>query len=278
MTKRSRRTHSAAFKARVALASLKEDATMAELAARFGVQPSRIQVWRKQLVESAAAVFERRRAPALKDSGPGVEGIAREHRSTNDGAGFSVGKVVALARPERTALMDAGAKLARKRPCELLQVSRASWYRRSTPREAEVRLKHRLDQWYTTRPEPTHAHYPYLLREVPVTRPNQVWAADLTYIPMAQGNLYLVAVMDWASRRVLSWRLSNSLDASSCGSALGEALARHGRPEIFHTDQGSQFTSASFTRLLKAHGVRISMDGRGVAGSTTCSWNASGVP
>ena len=111
MTKRSRRPHSAAFKARVALVSLKEDATMAELAARFGVPPSRIQVWRKQLVESA---------------GTGAEGIARENRSTDDGAGFSVGKVVALARPERTALMDAGAKLPRKRPCELLQVSRAS--------------------------------------------------------------------------------------------------------------------------------------------------------
>ena len=147
MTKRSRRPHSAAFKARLALASLKEDATMAELAARVGVPPSQIQVWRKQLVESAAAA-----GTGAEGFGAGVEGIAREDRSTDDGAGFSVGKVVALARPERTALMDAGAKLARKRQCELLQVSRASWYRRSTPREAEVRLKHRLDQLYPKRP------------------------------------------------------------------------------------------------------------------------------
>jgi putative transposase len=115
----------------------------------------------------------------------------------------------------------------------------------------------------TSKPAPGHTIYPYLLREVTVERPNQVWAADITYIPIGRGFLYLVAVMDWSSRAVLTWRLSNTMDVSFCVSALEEALARFGRPEIFNTDQGSQFTSAAFTGVLASAGIRISMDGRG---------------
>ena len=115
----------------------------------------------------------------------------------------------------------------------------------------------------TTTPAPGNKIYPYLLREMTIDRPNQVWAADITYIPIGRGFLYLVAVMDWASRAVLSWRLSNTMEASFCVAALEEALARFGKPEIFNTDQGSQFTSAAFTGTLAAAGVRISMDGRG---------------
>ena len=115
----------------------------------------------------------------------------------------------------------------------------------------------------TTKPAPGHKVYPYLLRDLTIERPNQVWAADITYIPLPRGFLYLVAVIDWASRAVLSWRLSNTMDASFCVAALEEALARSGKPEIFNTDQGSQFTSAAFTGALLAAGVRISMDGRG---------------
>ena len=115
----------------------------------------------------------------------------------------------------------------------------------------------------TSKPEPGHKIFPYLLRGLAIERPNQVWCADITYIPIGRGFLYLVAVMDWASRRVLAWRLSNTMDVSFCLSALEEALARFGRPEIFNTDQGSQFTSAAFTGRLIAAGVRISMDGRG---------------
>ena len=115
----------------------------------------------------------------------------------------------------------------------------------------------------TTRPAPGHKVFPYLLRDLTITRVNQVWAADITYIPVGRGFLYLVAVIDWASRAVLAWRLSNTMDTASCVSALEEALARFGRPEIFNTDQGSQFTSAAFTGVLAAAGVRISMDGRG---------------
>lgn len=115
----------------------------------------------------------------------------------------------------------------------------------------------------TTIPHPGHRIYPYLLREVVVDRPNQVWCADLTYIPMRRGFLYLVAVMDWSTRKVLSWRVSNTMDAAFCIEALEEALARYGRPDIFNSDQGSQFTSPRFTGVLQAAGVRISMDGRG---------------
>ena len=114
----------------------------------------------------------------------------------------------------------------------------------------------------TSRPAPEHRIYPYLLRGLAITRVNQVWAADITYIPMAQGFLYLVAVMDWVSRYVLAWRLSNLLDTSFCIAAVEEALGQ-GQPEIFNTDQGSQFTDDDFTGVLRDHQVAISMDGRG---------------
>jgi putative transposase len=115
----------------------------------------------------------------------------------------------------------------------------------------------------TSRPHPQHKVYPYLLRGLSIDRPNQVWAADITYIPMRRGHMYLVAVMDWHSRKVLSWRISNTLDAEFCVEALVEALSRFGRPEIFNTDQGAQFTATAFTEVLKSHQVQISMDGRG---------------
>ena len=114
----------------------------------------------------------------------------------------------------------------------------------------------------TSKPAVGHKVYPYLLSGMAITRPNQVWAADITYIPMARGFLYLVVIMDWYSRYVLSWRLSNTLDADFCVDALQEALGK-GRPDIFNTDQGSQFTSEAFTNLLKQHDIRISMDGKG---------------
>jgi putative transposase len=115
----------------------------------------------------------------------------------------------------------------------------------------------------TTIPASGHKIFPYLLREQVIDRPNQVWAADLTYIPIGRGFLYLVAIVDWASRAVLAWRLSNTMDVSFCVAALDEALARFGTPEIFNTDQGSQFTSAAVTERLLSAGIRISMDGRG---------------
>ena len=115
----------------------------------------------------------------------------------------------------------------------------------------------------TSKPAPEHTVYPYLLRNLTVSRINQVWAADITYIPMARGFVYLVAVIDWYSRRVLAWRLSNTLETTFCVEAVNEAVARYGRPEIFNTDQGSQFTSEEFTSVLLALEIKISMDGKG---------------
>jgi putative transposase len=115
----------------------------------------------------------------------------------------------------------------------------------------------------TSRRHPQHAVFPYLLRNLVIDRPNQVWAMDITYLPMKRGFVYLAVVLDWATRRVLSWRLSNSLTADFCIEAVEEAIARFGKPEIFNTDQGSQFTGADFIALLKKHDIRISMDGKG---------------
>ena len=115
----------------------------------------------------------------------------------------------------------------------------------------------------TSKPAPGHRIYPYLLRNLVITRPNQVWSTDISYIPMARGFVYLVAVIDWFSRRVLAWKLSITMDTSFCIEALDEALSRHGKPEIFNTDQGSQFTSEAFTGRLKEEGIKIGMDGKG---------------
>jgi putative transposase len=139
----------------------------------------------------------------------------------------------------------------------------------SVGRRRVRRLMKKLGLWAvrpkrnTSKRHPEHKVYPYLLRGKTIDQPNQVWAADVTYIPMQQGFLYLVAIIDWATRRVLSWRLSNTLTAGFCVEALSEALARFGKPGIFNTDQGAQFTSGEFTTMLRDHGIEISMDGRG---------------
>jgi putative transposase len=206
-------------------------------------------------------------------------------------------------------MIDPGHKrLSIVRQCELVSISRASFYRRPASESPEnLALMRLIDEaflempWYgarqmarhlrrlgwsrgrrrvrrlmrkiglapiyqapkTSEPHPQHRIYPYLLRQMTIERPNQVWCADVTYIPMRRGFLYLVAVMDWASRKVLSWRLSNTMEADFCVAALEEAIARYGKPDIFNTDQGSQFTSFAFTNTLKVAGVQISMDGRG---------------
>jgi len=115
----------------------------------------------------------------------------------------------------------------------------------------------------TSEPHPEHPVYPYLLRNLTICRPDQVWATDITYVPMKTGFVYLVAIMDWYSRRVLSWRLSNTLDSTFCVEALEEALRKFGNPEIFNTDQGAQFTADAFTKVLRDRGIAISMDGKG---------------
>ena len=115
----------------------------------------------------------------------------------------------------------------------------------------------------TSKPHPEHKIYPYLLRNVEINRPNQVWSTDITYLRMSRGFMYLIAIMDWHSRKVLSWRISNTLETGFCLEALMEAFQKHGRPEIFNTDQGSQFTSAAFVKAVEGTGAKMSMDGRG---------------
>ena len=205
-------------------------------------------------------------------------------------------------------MIDPEANLSVMNQCQLLNISRSSFYYKPKPIKAEdLQLMRLIDEQYlktpswgsrsmrnhlrrlgykvnrkkvqrlmrlmgleaiypkpkTSRPHPQHKVYPYLLRNLKIDRANQVWAADITYIPMSRGYMYLVAVMDWHSRKVLSWRISNTLDSDFCVQAVEEALSRFGAPEIFNTDQGVQFTAGAFTDLLKSHHVSISMDGRG---------------
>jgi putative transposase len=208
-----------------------------------------------------------------------------------------------MSAPDRRARLDRGhERLSVRRQCALLGLARSGVYRAPPTREDDAAAMRRIDALYTDRPfygsrriafelkmsrkrvqrlmrlmgiaalgpkprtskpAPGHKVFPYLLRGVSIERPNQVWAADITYVPVGAGFFYLVAIMDWASRAVLAWRLSNTMDTSFCLEALEEALARFGKPEIFNTDQGSQFTSQAFTGALERAGVRISMDGRG---------------
>jgi putative transposase len=152
------------------------------------------------------------------------------------------------SRQMRNMLGDLGLMASRNRVCRLMR---------------KMGLMAVYQKPKTSAPHPEHKVYPYLLRHLAITRANQVWCADINYIPLKRGFLYLVAIMDWHSRAVLSWRLSNTMEADFCVAALDEALNRYGVPEIFNTDQGSQFTSHEFTRVLREAGVRISMDGRG---------------
>ena len=145
-------------------------------------------------------------------------------------------------------------------PSEALRCCNSRSSRRSGSGLADVRI-YQVPR--TSDPHPDHRIYPYLLRGLSIERANQVWSTDITYIPMRRGFLYLVAIMDWWSRKVLAWRLSNTMDVDFCVEALEAALARHGKPKIFNSDQGSQFTSLAFTQALKDAGVKISMDGKG---------------
>ena len=200
-------------------------------------------------------------------------------------------------------MIEAKPDVSVRRQCELLSVGRSGLYYEAVPQDAEeLEVMRRIDEIHlkwpfygsrkvsqelrvnrkrvqrlmrlmglegmapkpnTSRSAPEHPVFPYLLRKLDVTRANQVWAADITYIPLAHGFAYLVAVIDWYSRRVLSWRLSNSMDTSFCVEALEEAIEQFGKPEIFNTDQGSQFTAQAFVDVLRSGGVLISMDGKG---------------
>ncbi|WP_323041500.1 IS3 family transposase [Gemmobacter sp.] len=307
MARRPRRNHSPAFKAKVAVAAIKGEKTLIELAQDFDVHPNQIKQWRDQLLEGATGVFgeapkaEPEPTIDVKTLHAKIGELTLENdflRRAREGGSVA----------ERKKMIDPTAKLSVSRQAIVLGISRGSVYYKPRPvSDADLKLMHRIDKLHmefpfagsrmlrgllvqegvkvgrlhvatlmkrmgiealyrkpnTSKPAPGHKIYPYMLRKLPITRPNQVWAMDITYIPMARGFIYLAAVLDWFTRRVLAWRVSITLEADFCVEAVEEALARHGTPEIFNTDQGSQFTSADFIKVLAAREIKISMDGKG---------------
>nr|WP_323772525.1 IS3 family transposase [Antarctobacter sp.] len=307
MARRPRRNHSPAFKAKVAVAAIKGEKTLVELAQDFDLHPNQIKQWRDQLLVGATGVFGE---TAKADPEPKVD-VKTLHAKIGE---LTLEKdFLQRARQggtvaERKKMIDRTAKLSLSRQARVLGISRGSIYYSPQPvTDADLKLMHRIDQLHmefpfagrrmlqgllvqegfvvgrlhvatlmkrmgiealyrkpnTSKPAPGHKIYPYLLRNLSVTRPNHVWAMDITYIPMARGFIYLAAVVDWATRRILAWRVSITLDAGFCIEALEEALARHGQPEIFNSDQGSQFTSIDFIKVLASRQIKISMDGKG---------------
>nr|WP_151991793.1 IS3 family transposase [Sphingomonas aurantiaca] len=307
MSKRPRRNHSPAFKAKVALAAVKGEKTLAELAQQYDVHPNLINQWRSRLLEGAADVFGA--DPTVAEPAVDVTVLHAKIGELTLANGFFVrcarqGRSVA----ERKAMIDRGHALPLVAQAQQLGISRSSIYYLPRPvANADLAIMRRIDELHllypfagsrmlrdllrqegtavgrlhvatlmrrmrieaiyrrpnTSKPAPGHKIYPYLLRKLAVTKPNQVWAADITYIPMARGFVYLVAIVDWFTRRVLAWRVSISLDAAFCIEALEEALDRYDKPAIFNSDQGSQFTSTAFTAVLHREKIAISMDGKG---------------
>ncbi|WP_085985479.1 IS3-like element ISMex7 family transposase [Methylorubrum extorquens] len=308
MAKRPRRNHTPAFKAKVALAAVKGEKTIVELAQQFDVHPNQITQWRNQLLDGAAGVFDGEAKAAAPAPMIDVKTLHAKIGELTLENGFFVRRAREGRPSERKAMIDRHHDLPLSRQAKVLGISRGSVYYlpRAVP-AADLALMRRIDALHleypfagsrmlqgllnaeghvagrlhvatlmkrmgiealyrrprTSKRAPGHAIFPYLLRKLPVTRPNQVWAMDITYIPMARGFVYLAAVVDWFSRKVLAWRLSITMDTTFCIEAVEDAMARFGKPEIFNTDQGSQFTSREFTGLLIAAGIRISMDGKG---------------
>ena len=307
-----RKKHSIDFKAKVALAALREDGTVGELSSRYGVHASMIHAWKKVAVEGVPTLFSRGQSAALcavEDEAKLASLYAKIGELTVERDSIFSQKAGCLSRTVRLSLVDrSDPDLSILARCRLLNVARSTLYYRASPvSDEDLRAMRWLDEQYLTTPfygtrrmvavmrrdgfeinrkrvkrlmrvmgieaiyrkpntsrkHPAHAVYPYLLRGLTIDRPNQVWCADITYVPMAKGFVYLVAVMDWFSRRVLAWRVSTGMESDFCVDALKEAMETYGRPEIFNTDQGVQFTSADFLTELRPQQVRISMDGKG---------------
>ncbi|CAN7778119.1 IS3 family transposase [Variovorax sp. LjRoot290] len=306
MSRRPRRNHSAAFKAKVAIEALADGKTIAEIAQKHDVHPNQVTEWRRQLLERAAGVF----GAAATAQEPAVDLKALHAKIgqltlEND---FLEGGAHQGGIAERKAMIDRDADLSIKRQALLLGISRGSVYYHPEPiAESELALMRRIDELHlehpfagsrmlrdllgllgievgrrhvgtlmrrmgiqalyrkpnTSKRHPAHPVFPYALRGLAVERANQVWALDITYIPMARGWVYLVAVLDWRSRRVLAHRVSITMEADFCVEALRDAAARWGAPEIVNTDQGSQFSSAEFIAEVQRIGARQSMDGKG---------------
>ncbi|MBU9423689.1 IS3 family transposase [Burkholderia gladioli] len=307
MTKRTRRTHSAAFKAKVALAAVKGERTLAELAQQFDVHPNQITEWKRQLQERAADVFG---AAGMPSSEPPVDLKALHAKigqlTLENGFFRRCAHQGGIA--ERKTMIDRTHALPVSQQTRLVGIARSSAYYRPQPvSETDLLLMRRIDELHmefpfagarmlarllrreghevgrrrvrtlmkrmgvealyckpnTSRRNAQHKIWPYLLRGMKIARANQVFALDTTYIPMARGFVYLTAVVDWASRKILAHRVAITLEATHAVEALEEAFARYGLPDIVNTDQGSQFTAGAFTEAVLGRGVRLSMDGKG---------------
>ncbi|MGB3562762.1 MAG: IS3 family transposase, partial [Thermoanaerobaculia bacterium] len=286
-----------------------EEATMAELAARYDVHPNLIANWKRKAREQVLSGFTGKQERHEASHEAEIKELRAKVGELVIERGFFVQGLRSLSHGRRVAMINPKHdRLSIRRQCRLVSIARSSFYyegRGESP--LNLRLLRLIDEQFletpfygsrqmrrwlrrqgytvgrkrvrrlmrllglqavfqrprTSQPHPEHRIHPYLLRDLKITRPNHVWCSDVTYIPLKRGFLYLVAIMDWSSRKVLSWRLSNTLEASFCVEALEEALERYEAPEIFNTDQGSQFTSLDFTSVLKNAGIKISMDGKG---------------
>ena len=306
MTKRTRRTHSAAFKAKVALAAVKGECTLAELSQQFDVHPNQITEWKRQLQERAVAVFG---AGGAASSEPQVDLKELLRTSANSRWRPTFKRRAQQGGiAERKAMIDRTHALPVSQQARLIGIARSSVYYRAQPvSEADQLLMRRIDELHmefpfagarmlarllrregheigrrrvrtlmkrmgiealyckpnTSRRNAQHKIWPYLLRGMTINRANQVWALDTSYIPMARGFVYLTAVVDWASRKVLAHRVAITMEAMHAVEALEEAFAKYGQPEIVNTDQGSQFTATVFTEAVLSRGISLSMDGKG---------------
>jgi len=313
MTEKKRKQHSAEYKFRIALEAAKENKTLSQLASEQEVGcplgANQISQWKRQLLEEGASLFKRN---GKGEKGSKEEGGAELYEQIGRlkmELEWLKKKLPEVVEAKRDLIEAQHEVLSIRRQCELVGLSRASYYYEAASETPEnLQLMRLLDEQYmktpfygyrrmtvclrragyavnpkriarlmgvmgiealypkprTTMVNPAHKIYPYLLRGVKISYPNQVWSTDITYVPMPHGFMYLVAVIDWFSRYVLSWRLSNTLDSLFCLETLSQALTQ-GKPEIFNTDQGVQFTALSFTSVLEQAGIQISMDGRGRA-------------
>ena len=307
MTKK-RKKYSSQFKFKVALEAVKGAQTLNELASQNGVHPNQVGTWKKQLIEEGPTVFGQDTARQLQEQTEREAELYEQIGRLKMELEWLKKKLPRSGERKRMLIDPHHPALSIRRQCDLVGLSRASYYRQPAEESAfNVQLMNWIDQEYTRAPfygyrkmtvrlnkrlgiqvnpkrvarlmrkmglqaiypnprtsipDEQHKKYPYLLRRLKVERPNQVWAADITYVPMPHGFMYLVAVMDWYSRYVLAWQLSNTLDGLFCLDALRQALDC-GRPDIFNTDQGVQFTARRFTRQLESAQIQVSMDGRG---------------